>query len=518
MENKQKKSLTLRFLDGIEVIGNRLPPPMMIFIALAAIMIVISGIGSLMGWSATGEVYNTSTKQIEETTINIVSLFSVKGLQYMLTNLISNFTGYKSLGLMLTIMFGIGIAEYSGWLNGLIRKAVQITPHKLVTPMVVFIGAMSNLAENAGYVLFVPLAGMIFKACKKHPLAGIAAGFAGVSGGFAANLLISSSDAVLSGFSDMAAKIMDPNYNVSASCNYYFMSLSVILIVIVGTLVTEKIIIPRLGEYKENGDGSLVEESAEMSAQDEKALKVANLVFVGIFLFVIINCIPQNSWLRNPETGSLINGSILLDAIVPLFTILFFVPGYVYGRISGKFKNSRDLFNGFSSSIRTLSGFICVAFAASQFINYFNYTNVGKILSINGANLLQKLNVGPIPLMLVFILLAGFMNLFMCSASAKYAIFAPVFVPMFMTLGISPELTQVAYRIGDSCTNIIAPVLSSLPIILQAMKRYEKDSGFGTLVSCMLPYSIAFLISWSGMLIIWMLLKLPLGPGAFIYM
>ena len=263
---------------------------------------------------------------------------------------------------------------------------------------------------------------------------------------------------------------------------------------------------------------TLIEESAEMSAKDEKALKIANFVFLGIILFIAVSCIPQNSWLRNPETGSLIDGSLLLDAIVPLFTILFFVPGLVYGRISGKFKNSRDLFNGFSNSMRTLSGFICVAFAASQFINYFNYTNLGRILSINGANVLQELNIGPIPLMLVFILVSGFMNLFMTSASAKYAIFAPVFVPMFMTLGISPELTQVAYRIGDSCTNIIAPVLSSLPIILQAMKRYDKDSGFGTLVSCMLPYTVVFMVSWSVMLVIWMLLKLPLGPGAYIYM
>lgn len=516
--NVKRKSFVLRCLDGIEVVGNRLPPPMMIFIFLAAAIIVISGIGTALGWSATGEVYNTKSMQIEETTINIVNLFSVSGLRYMLSNVINNFMGYKSLGMMLTIMFGIGIAEYSGWLNGLIRKAVQITPYKLVTPMVVFIGAMSNLAENAGYVLFVPLAAMIFKACKKHPLAGIAAGFAGVSGGFAANLMISSGDAVLSGFSDMAAKIMDPNYNVVASCNYFFMATSVFLIVIMGTFVTEKIIIPRLGEYKENGDGTLIEESAEMSAKDEKALKIANFVFLGIILFIAVSCIPQNSWLRNPETGSLIDGSLLLDAIVPLFTILFFVPGLVYGRISGKFKNSRDLFNGFSNSMRTLSGFICVAFAASQFINYFNYTNLGRILSINGANVLQELNIGPIPLMLVFILVSGFMNLFMTSASAKYAIFAPVFVPMFMTLGISPELTQVAYRIGDSCTNIIAPVLSSLPIILQAMKRYDKDSGFGTLVSCMLPYTVVFMVSWSVMLVIWMLLKLPLGPGAYIYM
>ncbi|MST55053.1 AbgT family transporter [Pyramidobacter sp. SM-530-WT-4B] len=519
MEGKTtRKSLTLRFLDKIEVVGNRMPPPMIIFAFLTLLVVVISGIGSVWGWSATGEIFNKATQKIEATTINIVNLCSINGLRYMIGNLTKNFMSYPSLGMMLTMMFGIGIAEYSGWLNGLIRKAVQITPHKLVTPMVVFIGVMSNLAENAGYVLFVPLAGMIFKACNKHPLAGIAAGFAGVSGGFAANLMISSNDAVLSGYSDIAAKIINPNHSVLPSSNYYFMATSVFLLVIVGTFITEKVIIPRLGEYKPNIDPSLSVPSDNIGDNDEKALKIANYVFLGMILFLAVSCIPQTSWLRNPKTGSLIKGSLLLDSIVPLLTILFFVPGFVYGKISGKFKTSRDVYNGFSASIRVLAGFICVSFAASQFTNYFKYSNLGSILSINGAHFLQQLNVGAIPLMIVFILVTGFSNLFMASASAKYAIFAPVFVPMFMTLGISPELTQVAFRIGDSSTNIIAPVLSSLPIILDAMKRYDKDSGLGTLVSCMLPFSIAIMVSWTVMLVVWMLLKLPLGPGAFIYL
>ena len=514
----KKRSWILRFLDKIEVAGNKLPTPLTIFFYLAVAVVIVSGIGSALGWSAAGEMYNSGSGTVEEATVSIVSLFSVKGLQYMLTSAVTNFTSYAPLGFTIVIMLGIGVAESSGYLNGLIRKVVKVTPAALVTPMVVFIGVMTNVAENAGYVVFIPLAAMIFKAYKKHPLAGIAAGFAGVSGGFSANLLIGSADATLSGFSTAAAQTLDPSYTVTPLGNWFFMIVSTILITIVGTYITERVIIPRLGPYKENGDGTLIEASDSISAKEEKALKAANWVFVGIAVFYIICCIPKNSFMRNPETGSLIDGSLLLDAIVPLFTILFFVPGLVYGRISGKFKNSRDLFNGFSNSMRTLSGFICVAFAASQFINYFNYTNLGRILSINGANVLQELNIGPIPLMLVFIFVSGFMNLFMTSASAKYAIFAPVFVPMFMTLGISPELTQVAYRIGDSCTNIIAPVLSSLPIILQAMKRYDKDSGFGTLVSCMLPYTVVFMVSWSIMLVIWMLLKLPLGPGAYIYM
>lgn len=300
----KKKSLLLRFLDKIEAAGNKLPHPMTIFFYLSVLVVVVSGIGSLMGWSATGEMYNSSTGVVEETTVNIVNLFSFSGLRYMLTSAVSNFTGYAPLGFTLVIMLGIGVAEHSGWLNGLIRKVVEITPEFLVTPMVVFIGVMTNIAENAGYVVFIPLAAMIFRAYKKHPLAGVAAGFAGVSGGFSANLIIGSTDTILSGFSDAAAKTLDPSYSVSALSNWYFMIVSTFVITAIGTFVTEKIIIPRLGSYKENGDGTLVEPSEHMTEKENHALKVANWVFVAIVALYVIACIPQNSFMRNAETGT----------------------------------------------------------------------------------------------------------------------------------------------------------------------------------------------------------------------
>lgn len=513
----KKKSWILRGLDKIEVAGNKLPHPLTIFFYLAVAVVVISGIGSALGWSATGEMYNSSSGVVEETTVSIVSLFSVSGLRYMLTSAVTNFTNYAPLGFTIVIMLGIGVAESSGYLNGLIRKVVQITPAALVTPMVVFIGVMTNVAENAGYVVFIPLAAMIFKAYKKHPLAGIAAGFAGVSGGFSANLLIGSTDAILSGFSDAAAKTLDPAYSVTALSNWFFMIVSTVIITIIGTLITEKVVIPRLGPYKENGDGTLIEPTGEMTEKEGKALKIANLVFLGIAAFYIISCIPQNSFMRNAETGSLIDGSTLMNAIIPLFTLLFFVPSFVYGKICGTFKTDKDVVASFTKSIASISGFIAMAFMAAQFTNYFSRTNIGRILSFKGAELLQSLNINSVGLVLCFILVTGFINLFMASASAKYAIFAPVFVPMFMKLGLSPELTQVAYRIGDSTTNIIAPVLAWIPYILTIMKKYDKDAGWGTLVSSMVPYTIAFMLGWFLLLAIWMLTGLPLGPGAPVF-
>ena len=459
-------------------------------------------------------VLNTSTKELEETTIGVVSLFSWDGLAYMLTKMVNNFTTFTSVGYTCTIMLAIGVAEQSGWMDGLIRKAVALTPAKLVTPLVVFIGVESNICENAGYMVFVPLAAMIFKACGKHPLAGIAAGFAGVSGGFSANLLMGSIDATLAGFTQSAAQMSDPNYVVTPTCNWFFMFTSTFFLVAIGTFVTEKIVIPNLGPYKEgSGDGSLVEVRSELTPTEAKALKISNWTFVGMIVLIVILCIPQNSFFRNAETGSLIEGSVLINGLIPIFAILFMVPGIIYGRISGSIKNQKELGAAFTASFRTIAGFLATAFFASQFSNYFKYTKIGNIISIKGAETLQALDIGWIPLIVIFILFCGLVNLMMPQASAKWAIFAPVFVPMFMNLGMAPEMVQCAYRIADSSMNILCPVLSSLPIILASMKRYEKDSGFGTLASNMLPYSMCFLLFWTIMLIVWCSVGLPLGPG-----
>ena len=260
------------------------------------------------------------------------------------------------------------------------------------------------------------------------------------------------------------------------------------------------------------------DEKINFTPEEKKALKIANWIFLGLIVFLVLICIPKNSLMRNAETGSLIDDSVLVLAIIPIFTILFSVPGIIYGKITGRISNSHDMAKAMRTGVDTMAGFVVIAFVASQFIKYFTYTNIGRMLSMTGANFLKNLNVGVIPLIIIFVIFSGFLNLFMASASAKYAIFAPIFVPMFMGLGISPELTQIAYRIGDSFSNPIAPVITALPLILATMKRYDKDSGMGTLMSCMLPFSICFMAAWTILLIIWMLLNLPFGPGAYPYL
>lgn len=314
----EKTSFVLRFLKRVEVVGNRLPPPSVIFIYLCAFIIIISGIGGLMGWSATGMVLNTSTKELEETTLNVVSLFSLDGLEYMLRNLVTNFTTFTSVGYTCTVMLAIGVAEQSGWMEGLIRKAVAITPAKLVTPLVVFIGVESNICENAGYMVFVPLAAMIFKACGKHPIAGIAAGFAGVSGGYSANVLMGSIDATLAALTQSAAQLTDPNYIVHPTANWFFMASSAVFITIVGTFITEKVVIPMLGPYKEgSGDGTLVETRSELTPQEAKALKTANWTLVAMVLILVIVCIPSNSFMRNPKPAASLSAPCLSTPLFP---------------------------------------------------------------------------------------------------------------------------------------------------------------------------------------------------------
>ncbi len=347
----------------------------------------------------------------------------------------------------------------------------------------------------------------------RHPLAGLAAAFAGVSGGFSANLLIGTLDPLLAGITNEAVKIIDPSYSVQPIGNWFFMCASTFLITIVGTFITDKIVEPRLGTYHRTtdivdfGDNTL-------SASESKALKRANMVLLAMIAVIVISLIPQNSFLRNPNTGSLINGSPFIDGIIPLVMLFFFVPASVYGRSSGLFKSHRDICNAMGKSMAAMSSYIALVFVSSQFINYFKYTQIGTVIALKGAAFFETAGIGPIPLMVLFVLFSALANLFMGSASAKWTFLAPVFVPMFMLLGFSPELVQVAYRIGDSCTNLITPLMSQFATIVIFTKRYDENAGIGTLISLMLPYTLLFLLSWSVMLVIWMLLGLPVGPGA----
>ena len=357
---------------------------------------------------------------------------------------------------------------------------------------------------------------MVFRACGRHPIAGLAAAFAGVSGGFSANLLIGTLDPLLGGISQAAASILDPSYQVQVMGNYIFMFASTFLITLLGTFITDKIVEPRLkafgGELEGEEDASLM----TISPAEHRGLRnagIAALLFVAV---IVACCIPSDSFFRN-AAGELLGSTPLIDSLITLIALLFFIPGTVYGLTVKTFKNDKDVADAMSKAMSGMGSFLALAFVSAQFIKYFEYTKLGTIIALGGAEFFKSINIGLIPLMVIFVLFSAFMNLFMGSASAKWNILAPVFVPMFMLLGYSPELCQLAYRIGDSCTNIITPMMTYYAVIIMFAQRYDKKAGIGTITATMLPYSICFLVCWTLMLIVWLSVGLPIGVGTSLF-
>lgn len=506
-KNPNKISLYNRCLNGIERVGNGLPHPIILFAIFSGLIVALSALCAALGVSATGNL--VSGGELKETTVTAVSLLTKEGLQYMFTGAVKNFTTYAPLGMVLVAMLGVGVAEQSGMIDSLLKNLVKATPAKLLTPMIVFLGVMSNIASDAGYVILIPLGAMMFKACGRHPIAGLAAAFAGVSGGFSANLLIGTLDPMLAGITQAAVSILDPSYTVQVMGNYIFLVASTFLITILGTIITDKVVEPRLKAFdalEEEDAGDLT----TVTPLQKKGLRNAGLAAAVYAAVIAAACIPADSFFRN-EAGELLGKTPFVDSLIVLIALLFFIPGVAYGLTVGTFKNDKDVADALSKSMAAMGSFLALAFVSAQFINYFGYTNLGTILALNGAEFFRSANIGLIPLMVIFVLFSAFMNLFMGSASAKWNILAPVFVPMFMLLGYSPELCQLAYRIGDSCTNIITPMMTYYAVIIIFAQRYDKKAGIGTITATMLPYSIAFLVCWTLLLILWLSLGLPIG-------
>jgi len=495
-------------LTAIETIGNALPHPATLFAIFAAGLIVLSWLFSKLGVSAVNPTDGSSVIPI--------NLISRDGLHWILEKTIENFTGFAPLGTVLVAMLGIGVAEKSGLIGTGLRLMVHAAPRRLLTFVIVFAGVMSNMASDIGYVLLVPMGAIIFMSVGRHPIAGLAAAFAGVSGGFSANLLLGTIDPLLAGISQEAARIIDPTYTVTPACNYYFMVVSTFLISAVGTWVTERIVVPRLGDY----EGDVPTEGDEMrqlTAAEKRGLWWAFLVSLALLVLVLIGLVPDNGILRDAETGSVLY-SPFMHGIVTFIFLGGLLAGLGYGIAAGTFKNDADVVKGMKESMESLGLYMVLVFFAAQFVAYFKYTNLGIIFAIKGAEVLKASGLGPIPLMLGFVLLAAAINLCMGSASAKWAFMAPVFIPMFMLLGYSPELIQGVYRIGDSSTNLISPMMSFFALIVAFVQRYDPKAGIGTVIATMLPYSLAFLLVWTVLLVAWMLLGLPLGPGAALYL
>jgi len=495
----RRRSFLGWFLDVIEAIGNRLPDPATIFAGLAVLALIASWAAAKAGVS----VIHPVTKA----PIAAVNLLNAEGLRRIFTTVVPNFTGFAPLGTVLTAMIGIGVAERSGLFGAVLKAVVSAAPRWAITPALIFAGMLSHTASDAGYVILIPLAPIVYASVGRHPLAGIAAVFAGIGGGFSANLLIGALDPMLAGLSQEAARLYDPKYVVLATANYYFLAASVFLLTIVGTWVSVRIVEPRFGSWADDAASDFRPLDAVERRGLIWALAAALVTLGGIALLVA----PRHGLLRDPATGGL---KPFYDSIVGLLLVVFFVPGLAYGIATGQIRRDRDAARMMSETMATMGTYIVLAFFAGQFIEYFKWSNLGSILAIEGATLLKAVRLTGPMLLIAFVAVSASINLVMASASAKWAMMSLVFVPMFMHLGYSPETTQAFYRVGDSVTNVITPLNYYYPIVIAVGQRYVPRVGLGTLISAMLPYSIAFGVAWTAMTLVWYYAGLPMGPGA----
>lgn len=492
-----------RFLNSIERVGNKLPDPAIIFlIAMVTIW--------FLSWLFSGTSFDAIDPRTGQAIV-INNLLSGDALAGFLASMVKTFTGFAPLGVVLVAMLGVGVAEHSGYINAGLKLMLKRTPQALLTPSIILIAIVSHTATDAGYVLVIPIAGVIYYAMGRHPLAGIAAAFAGVSGGFSANFIPSGIDPLLQSFTQSAAHIIDPTMSVNPLNNWFFTSASSIFIILLGWYITDKIIEPRLKDTEIDGDTDNLPAFDEVTAKERTAFFVASSVMIAGLGLLAYASSGEDSALRSAN-GSLTDFSApLMQSIVPLIFLLFWIPGTIFGFMVGTFKTSKDMIDAMSKAMGSMAYYIVMAFFCALFIAAFSQSNLGALLAIEGAEVLKAMSLPTSVTVIGIIFLTAFVNLFVGSSSAKWALLGPIFVPMLMQLGISPDLTQAAYRVGDSSSNIITPLMPYFPLVVVYCQKYVKGTGIGTLIAMMLPYSIAFLIGWSLFLLAYWGLGIPLG-------
>ena len=497
----ENKGMVYKFLNALEIAGNRMLDPISIYFLLCVAVVLISGILAYFGVSA--------VHPKDGSIISAVSLLKKSELQRYLSSIVGNFQNFPPISMVLVIMIGVGVAEKSGLMDAALHRAVSNVPKFIVTPVIIFIGLISNVAGDAGFIVLPPLSALVFLSVGRHPLIGLFASFGAVAAGFAANIMIGLSDVLSAGFTIPAAQLIDKTYQSTPAMNYYFMIVSTFLLTIVGTIVTEKIVAPRFENEEFDQSKKQAISNSPLEVKGLKWAGISILIYVVLVVFLSLGVMP---FMADTEGRILGVNSPLMKGTVPIITVMFLIPGLIYGKIVGTIKRDRDAVAMMGKSMSEMGPYIVIAFFAAQFLALFGFSNLGIILAIKGADLLKAIGFTGGGLIASFILFACFINLFIGSSSAKWAIIAPVFVPMFLLLGYDPALTQMAYRIGDSVTNPLSPLFPYVPIVLSYVSVYKKDSGLGTVVANMLPYSICFFIVWTITLLVWFYLGLPLGP------
>lgn len=513
-ENTQpKKGWLNKSLNAIEKIGNKLPDPTVLF----AISMVLVWLAS---WLFSNVGFNELDPRTQEAIV-IKNMLSGSSMTEFMAKMVHTFVTFPPLGVVLVAMLGLGVAEYTGFISAGLRSILSITPKALLTPVLVGVAVLSHVAVDAGYVLVIPLGGVIFYTAGRHPLAGIAAAFAGVSGGFSATFFVPSSlDPLLAGLTQASARLSShpsaAEIVINPLNNYYFTTASSILVILIGWVITDKFIEPRLQKtIPVDGDAADLPKMEKLTSKESKGLLWATLAMVASFAFLILSAMPSTSAWRSASNGALTHSSApLMQSIVAIIFVFFLIPGVVYGYVANTANKTGDIVKGMSKAMSGMGYYIVMAFFCAQFIYAFGQSNLGALLAIKGANLLKDLAFPLGFTMVGIVLLSGFVNLLVGSASAKWALIGAVMVPMLMEIGISPDLTQAAYRVGDSSTNIITPLMPYFPLIVVFCQKYVKSTGIGTLAALMLPYSMVMLVLWTMFLIGFWLLNLPLGMGS----
>ncbi|MDA3881449.1 MAG: AbgT family transporter [Prolixibacteraceae bacterium] len=499
------------FLGWIERVGNKLPHPFWMFVWIIGIVIVVSFITSLFGVQAT----DPGTGKL----IEAENLLSGDGLRRFVQEMVTNFAHFAPLGLVLVMLMGVSVAEKSGLLSVVMRNLAFSVPKKIVLPVIFIIGACGNIGSDAGVVIVPPIAALIFMQMGLHPIAGLIAGYAGATAGFTANLVIAGTDVLLAGISTEVTSKIQGAAEVSATSNWYFMIISTLLLAIAGAFVVQRYTIPRTNAFS-TGDGKNLQPASEkhsLTSDERKGLKHAGWAAIAYIIVILALTVPPNAPLRDQTTGGLVP-SPFLRGLVPILFFMFAIPGYFYGRATGSIKQADDIIKFMGDGMKDLSGYIVLMLVVAQFINLFSWSNLDKILAINGAHFLESSGLtGPL-MFTLFITLVAFINIFIGSGSAKWAMFAPVFIPMLYQLGYSPAFVQLMYRIGDSITNSISPLYVYFPLLLGWIRQYDKKIGIGTVMSLLIPYGVVLYIMWIMLLFVWFWLKLPIGVGEGIFL
>lgn len=513
------------FLAFVERAGNLLPDPTIIFIYLIVALMLLSALGSWLGWSASLPYSGSKAPEFSELkdgvlTYRASNLFSEENIARLFAEMPRTFAGFAPLGLVLTIMMGAAVAERSGLFSALIRSSLRNAHKGLLTPIVAVIGMISHHASDAAYVVFIPLAAIVFAIAGRHPLAGLAAAFAAVSGGYAGNLLPGQIDVLLLGFTQEAARIVDPNWTMNPLGNWYFIAAIVVLFTPIIWFVTDKIVEPRLGTWNGEVDAETRAdlEKTDITPEERKGLRAAGLAALAVIaLFASLALMPGYTPFINEKAQGAARLQPLYASLIAGFFLLFLATGAAYGKAAGSIKSASDVMDMMQHGVRTMAPYLVFVFFAAHFVAMFNWSRIGPIMAINGADFLSHLAL-PAPILLVSVLLlSSFLDLFIGSASAKWSALSPVVVPMFMLLGISPEMTTAAYRMGDSYTNIMTPLMAYFPLILAFGQRWDKKMGVGSLLALMLPYALSFMAAGILMTVAWVSFDWPLGPGATVH-